>query len=111
MKYSITFICICLLFFSCDSENESEPTNAIYWEGACCSNIELLDGEKVFSDIVGYSESILAAVNIQEFEDLNLTQGDSLFIDYVFSDGGIICKSICDNYNGIPIELKSIVKK
>ena len=104
------FILSCLTFICCDSTNESlKLPNAVYWNpGSCCSNIELLNGEVESSDTGNFSVSILAAVNIKDFDDLNLNHGDSLFIDYIKSEETYPCAIICNAHNGIPVELISI---
>ena len=76
--------------------------------GPCCSNMETIDGMPIFGDIFGYSESILAANNVDDFRDIGFEHGDSLSVSFEFTQQSFPCAIICNRQNGIPIELRSI---
>lgn len=118
MKYSnLLFLVSFFLLFSCDkkdiTDSNSVNDSTVYFlqpEGPCCSNIQIINQEPVFSHLAGYSESILFAVNMEDFSSLEISPNDSLKIQYLFSSADVSCKVICDRHNGIPIELLSIEK-
>jgi len=106
----LVFTITLLLVTSCNLFQSEELANAVYLEpGPCCSNMELI-GDAVFSDVVGYSETILFAVNFEETL-LDLVDGDSLYIEFDFSDEEVPCTVICNRENAIPIELTVLATK
>lgn len=111
MKY-ISFITIlaALSLFACKQESsEIEMARVVFLDpGPCCSNLETIGQELIFSELVGYSESILAATNINEFSSIEFQNGDSLSIQFEFSDQLIPCAFICNRHHGIPIKLISV---
>lgn len=112
MKLILVFFTVSIfLLEGCTSVSEANSSpNAVYLDpGPCCSNMELT-GDEIFSDVVGYSETILSAINLENFDDLNLVNGDSIFIEFDFSEEFISCSDVCNRFNGIPIELTSVEK-
>ena len=90
--------------------NSNTATVQFLQPGPCCSNMQLINQEAVFSELVGYSETILAAININDFNALGIEDGDFLKIEYIFSAEIFPCDIICNRHHGIPIEVISIQK-
>ena len=112
---------ICLLFmvfsmftfYSCndDSDHIMDPNVIFLDPGPCCSNMELINGEPIYSLLAGYSETILAAINIDDFSNLGIEDKDSLYIEFEFSAEEFPCEIICNRQHGIPIKLTSVEKQ
>lgn len=110
MKISIICFLIFFSFVGCQDESELNVTVQYLDPGPCCSNMELINQDPVYSDLVGYSETLLAAVNIDEFRDLVLKDGDLLKIQFVFTNDQLPCDFICNRQNGIPIKILYVEK-
>lgn len=116
-NFVLLFLGSVFSFISCQQEHTNESNKNISATvqflnpGPCCSNMELINQESVFSDLVGYSETILAAVNMDDFSDLGINNNDFLEIQYNFSsDEFLPCNFTCNRQNGIPIKVISIQK-
>jgi hypothetical protein len=110
MRISIICFLIFFSFIGCQDESELNITVQYLDPGPCCSNMELINQEPIYSDLVGYSETLLAAVNINELTDLVLEDGDLLKIQFVFTNEQLPCNIICNRQHGIPINILSAEK-
>jgi len=105
LRNSIIGFLIVFSFIGCQDESELNITVHYLDPGPCCSNMELINQEPIYSDLAGYSETLLAAVNINEFTDLALEDGDLLKIQFVFTNEQLPCNIICNRQHGIPIKI------
>lgn len=113
MKLSVYFLVAMLVSFaSCQksAENIEEAKVVFLEDGPCCSNMETFNGEMIHSDLLNYSESILDAFNISNFDELELERDDVLLIQFTFSDAFSACPFICNRHHGIPISVVSVKK-
>ena len=110
MRNSIIILLLLLALLSCNKmDNEEQFVTVKYLDpGPCCSNMELINQEEIYSELVGYSETILAATNIIEFWALDLQNGDLLSIQFDFTTERNPCNIDCNRHHGIPIELIAV---
>ena len=111
--YTFIAFLILICFISCqDDTNKKINYEVVFLDpGPCCSNMEIVNLEPIYSEIAGYSETILAAVNLTDFSNLELEDGDLLTIEFDFSAELFPCEIICNRYSGIPIKLTSVKKQ
>jgi len=94
-----------------DDPSTSLEAEVVYLSpSVCCANVEISSGTPIFGELVGYEESILGAVNIDDFLTSDIMAGDHLKIKFTFTEEFLPCNVICNRHNGIPIKLSSLEK-
>ena len=112
MRIQLIIMALTMFFFtSCDSKNKMSANVIFLDPGPCCSNMEIINDEPIYSDLAGYSETILAAININDFANLELKDKDALRIEFEFTLELLPCEIICNRAHGIPINLISVEKQ
>jgi len=123
--YLLPAFCLAVFFISfltnCSKSNQSidrdittQFLNVIYSEGThCCRNLRAIESFDLPANCEG-PFPILFATNIDDFSDLNLSSGDTLFIEFNFGDdceaatAAYNCITYCDIRHGVPIEILAI---
>lgn len=78
-----------------------------YIEQICCGNMIILDNFLLESNCELYQDSLLRAINIDDFEiPANNQFGDIITIEFRLIEAcEASCEITCNRFNGIPIEI------
>ena len=115
MKKSIFSIILlsAIILFTCtgcsDKETAISPDkiDVRYIEQICCGNMMTLDNFLLNSNCKLYQDSLLRAINIDDFEiPTNNQFGDIITIEFRLVEAcEASCEITCNRFNGIPIEI------
>ncbi len=113
-RYFYLVSLLILTIVSCSVEpdlssiNESKVT--YLGEEICCANFQI-NHEEIASRGGGYHNDMLMAVNVDVYIDaLDIQAGDSLTINYIFTEKEYQCMTICNRPDGLKIELMAAKK-
>lgn len=104
-----------LVLISCKEDPDPQAILAskviFLGEEVCCSNFEVKGIEPIYSDLAGHSHNLLMAVNIEAYiQALDLKPGDSVSVNFVFTEKPYECRVICNRLDGFRIELMAAKK-
>ncbi|MEZ4847696.1 MAG: hypothetical protein R3B93_03535 [Bacteroidia bacterium] len=108
-------LCITFGLFACTEsttdgvlpiKKKYRDLRVIYTTEVCCSNMQLLDDVKIQSQDGGYENDLLAAVNFEEFAG-EVSFGDTLTVDFTYSDEDFYCQMICNRHSGIKVKIEN----
>lgn len=106
MKRTI-FILPVLFFLACGSESNPKPDfrkiEVVYYETTCCANLEVLNDLKIPREDSDSEFNRLMGVNMKGFSEVQY--GDTLTIDFRYTDLQPVCEVICNVSEGIPVEI------
>ena len=110
LTISLFILSITIFFVGCIEKHKYLPTytNEVrYVEQICCGNMLTLDNFIVSSACEAYKDSLLRAINLDEFAiSQNHQFGDTLKIVYQLTEYcEASCELTCNRRNGIPIKL------
>jgi hypothetical protein len=115
LKHSASLFILTITFFlaSCAGKEMPKTTYKIevrYIEQICCGNLMTLGNQIVSSTCETYQDSLLRAINLDEFGIAQNNQfGDILTIEYQLTEAcEASCELTCNRMNGIPIKLFSV---
>lgn len=93
-----------------DSGSQQDNIEVRYIEQICCGNMMTTENHLVASPCEFYEDSLLRAVNIDEFAIAqNYQFGDLLTIKFELTEAcEASCELTCNRMNGVPIKILSV---